>query len=354
VNILYSFNKTGYEAKCWDREIRKASNERYTFIPFNHGDHLDPCNCLDAVQLDRLYQTRYPELMGLYHAFEATIETAEADAIIVTNAPPYHPDFLRKFPGVYKVLYSGDDPGATYMRNIPYLHAYQHVMYMAPGYSRDMDLGEKMRYCGMVNVDWVPISVFDFEFESARSETELFRQQRDIDIVYVGGFFPQKLDLLAKLKKVFGRRLQIHGFFKLKHNLYYNIKYGFPGWVRPVSFQERVKLYQRAKLGFNIHWNEYGLGNQRLFHLPANGVMQLCDCPELLDRVFRTGEEVIGYTDSRDLTEKLHYYLENETERERVAANGCRRVMRDYRFAHVTRDAGAKIERGMARINWRQ
>jgi len=352
MRIVYSFNKSGYEAECWEREIRGASDGDNTFVPFNHGAYLDPVNYIDAVTLDRLYQSRHSALHELYMSFQACLKENKADAVIVTNAPPYHPDFLRNISGVYKVLYSGDDPGATYMRNIPYLHAYQHVMYMAPGYSPDMDLGEKMRYCGMINADWVPISVFDFEYDSAKTFNDILDHPRDIDVIYVGGFFRQKLELLARLKKVFGSHLCMHGFFQTKHNIYYNIKYGFPGWMRPVSYQQRVDLYQRAKIGFNIHWNEHGLGNQRLYHLPANGVMQISDCPDLIGRVFEPGVEIEGYASERELIEKLEYYLGNDEKRENLALNGYKKVMQRYRFETVTKGVGDLIKIGMQRINW--
>lgn len=352
MKIVYSFNKKGYEAESWEREITAASDSDFTFIPFNHGNFLDPNLYIDAVKLDQLYQMREPRLMKMYAEFEARVRDQPADAIIVTNCPPYHPDYLRRLP-VYKVLYSGDDPGATYMRNIPYLHAYDHVFFMAPGYSRDMDLGEKMRYCGMVNADWVPIAVFDFEHDFRKTEETILSHARDVDVVYVGGFFPQKLDLLAKVKRALGRKVRMRGFFAPKHNLYFCLKYGYPGWIRPINFKERVRLYQSAKIGFNIHWNEYGLGNQRLFHLPANGVMQISDCPDLLDRVFQPGREIVGYVDFDDLIAKVRYYLDHDEVRRAIALEGYRRTMREYRFATVTRRAGNLIKQGMARISWR-
>jgi len=352
MKIVYSFNKTGYEAECWEKEIRAASDEKYTFVPFNHGAYLDPVHYVDAFTLDQRYQSRHPGLIRLYKAFQGCLEGSGADAIIVTNSPPYHPDFLKTITGVYKVIYSGDDPGSTYLRNIPYLHAYQHVMFMAPGYSADMTMYEKMRYCGMRNADWVPIAVFDFEYDTSKTENTILEHERDIDIIYVGSFFRQKLPLLAKLKKRFGARLHMYGFFRAKHNLYYNVRYGFPGWIRGVTFQDRVRLYQRARIGFNVHWNDYGLGNQRLFHLPANGVMQVCDCTQLLDRVFRPGKEIVGYESGDDLIKKLQYYLENDDERKGIALEAYRQVMVKYRFAAVTRHAGELIERGMQRIDW--
>jgi len=33
---MYSFNKKGYEAECWSREIAAASSSGVAFVPFNH------------------------------------------------------------------------------------------------------------------------------------------------------------------------------------------------------------------------------------------------------------------------------------------------------------------------------
>ncbi len=351
MKIVYSFNKKGYEAAKWKSEIEGASDAEYEFVPFNHDPYLEVEEYTDSFLLDRLYRSRDPRLMKMYSDLEALIGDFRADALFVTNCPPYHPDYLRKLK-VYRALYSTDDPDATYKRNIPYLHAYQHVFYADPAYSPDMDMDNKMRHCGMVNADWLPISVFDFEFDPSRTERSILSGEREIDIVYVGACWKQKLELLAKVKKTFGNRFRQHGYFKPIHNVYMNLRYGYGGWIRPVSFPGRVELYQRSKIGFNVHWSEYGLGNQRLYHLPANGVMQICDCTSHIDRVFKGGEEVVGYRGADDLIDKLKYYLDHDTERKEIALRGFRRTMREYRFSVVARHAGKSMREGMVRIAW--
>jgi spore maturation protein CgeB len=344
MNILYSFNKKGYEADCWERGICAASDDTITFIPFNHQFYLNPRRYINAIALDKLYQDKHKDLMQMYEEFEAAIHKFHIDAIIVDNCPPYHPEFLKKLQ-VYKVLYSGDDPGATYMRNIPYLHAYDHVFYLNPDYSRDMNMSQKMRYCGMANENWIPHGFFDEDCDSGNDESEILQHERDIDIIYVGAPYRQKLSLLSKVKKTFGARCRIYGRFRPEWNIYYNLRYGWPGWIRPVSFPRRTQLHQRAKIGFNIHWNEYGLGNQRLYYLPANGVMQICDSQKYLGRVFEVDKEVVAYRGVKELIEKIRYYLEHENERQEIARNGYLRVMKDYRFSDILRKSGYVIQK---------
>ncbi|GMW06406.1 MAG: hypothetical protein AMXMBFR8_12030 [Nevskiales bacterium] len=344
MRILYSYGKSGFEAERWREEIAAASDSEVTFIPFNHADFLPWLECQDSVGLDRLYQSGDARLHQLHDALTNAIEQSGADVLFVTNAPPYHPDFLRPL-RIYKVLYSTDDPDATYKRTIPYIHAYDHLMYCAPGYSRDMDLGEKLRYAGARRADWLPLGVFDYEMAHPNCGPAV---QRDIDIVYVGACYLQKLPILASIRRVFGRRARIHGWFRWTHNAYLVLRHGYAGWVRSVSFAERVMLYRRAKTGFNIHWNHDGLGNQRLYHLPANGVMQICDCPDLLPGIFLPEQEIVGYRTLEDLLAALRYYLANDGERERIAAAGQARVMRDYTIRRVTRRAADLIAQGMA------
>lgn len=348
MRVIYSFNKTGEEAVHWDREIRAASTEDIALIPFNHGAFADLRMCWDAGRLDSLFRAEDAGLKDLHEGVKALITSERADALFVTNCPPYHPEFLRSL-GVYKALYSTDDPGATYLRTIPYLHAYDHVFYCSPLYSGQIDMAGLMKECGVRTAEWLPLGVFDFERRADRDEAEVFSARRDIDVVYVGGCFLQKLPVLAALRRRLGRRLRLRGLFSWKCNLYMNVRYRSLVWIRPVSLTERIALYQRARIGVNLHWNEHGLGNQRLYHLPANGALQISDCAPDLHRIFEPGAEIEGFGSIEELLEIVTYYLSHEDERFTVAQAGYRRVMRDYRFVDVTRRAIESMRRGMSR-----
>lgn len=346
INILYSYNKKGYEGMCWRNEIQAASSQDFTFVPFNHQYYLDPLLYSDATKLDCLYQSRNPNLIAMYQEVKKIIKEHEIHAIIVANCPPYHPEFLKSL-SIYKALYSADDPGATYLINIPYLHAYDHVFFVNPVYSGDLDMEEKMHYAGMNKANWLPISVFDFEFDVSKSIDAISEQDRDIDIIYVGGFWKQKIENLIALRKKFGKRFRIYGMFKVKHNLYLNLVCGINAWISPITHQQRVLLYQRSKIGVNIHYNKYGLGNQRLYHLPANGVMQISDCGPHLNRIYNVQSEIIAFEKKTDLVEKVNYYLSNAELRKSIAISGYKRTMQDYRFKDVTRRAGKLIQEGI-------
>ena len=331
MRAIYSFNKKGFEERFWLRELayRRGEDE---IIPFNHGTLFDCERATRAQLLDNLYFARDRDLMRLYAHLEALIAETGADCLIVDNALPYHPEFLRKL-AIYKVMRTTDGPMSAYDRDFAYAHGYDHVLYHGPAYSPDRTMAEKLQDIGVKRADFWPLALFDANFEPAKSEEELFGQTRDIDIVYVGALFRNKMPFLAKVKKAFGSRVALRGRALLKSNVYFNAKYGFPGWVSPVPAEGLVPLYQRAKIGINVHLRgKYTVGSYRMFDLPGNGVMQISDGDEYLSAFFKEDEEVVGYRSEDELIEKLHYYLDHPEERERIARNGYRRVMETHRI----------------------
>jgi len=166
----------------------------------------------------------------------------------------------------------------------------------------------------------------------------------------VGALHLGKMPLIAKVKKAFGDRCKLHGMTSVKKNLYFNAKYRFPGWVTPIKQSKYIPLYQRAKIGFNVHnRGKFTVGGYRFFELPANGVMQISDGDEYLNSFYKEGDEIVGYKDSDadDLIDKIRFYLTHDAERERIARNAYRRVLRDYRIGNLLRRAGSIIRDAM-------
>ena len=347
LTILYSYNKRGFEADYWFSELTAASDGRFTFVPFNHDPYFEVASYIRAQLLDNLWFDRDPRLLRMYEDLQARIAETSAAALIVDNCPPYHPEFLRTLP-IYKVLRTTDGPLSAYDRDFAYVHAYDHVLYHSPAYSPDLAMREKLLYVGANRADFWPFAVFDAWFDQNISEAQLFERDRDVDLVFVGAMFRNKLPLLAKVKKAFGRRFRLHGRGSWKMHLYWNARFGFPGWIRAIGFDEFIPLYHRTKIGINVHnRGDYTVGGYRMFELPANGVMQICDGGPFLDAFYDVGKEVVSYRNADDLIEKIRYYLENDAEREAIARAGFRRVMRDHRIALRLRQAGELVERGM-------
>jgi spore maturation protein CgeB len=347
MNIIYSFNKRGYEADYWQREIAAASDRRYRFIPFNHDKYLEVNLYVRAQLLDNLYFQRHPGLLRMYDDLKQLIRGSDAHALIVDNCFPYHPDYLMKMQ-IYKVLRTTDGPITAYDRDFAYVHAYDHVLYHSPAYSEDFGMEKKLHYCGARRVDFWPLASYDALCDPLKTEADILSGKRDIDVIFIGALHVNKMPLLAAVKKALGGRFRFHGLTSFKKNLYFILKHGYYGLVRPVAFADYVPLYQRAKIGINVHnRGDYTVGGYRLFDLPANGIMQISDGGSYLEQFFSVGEEIVSYHGADDLIDKVRYYLLHDEEREEIALNGFRRVQKDYKIAGLLGKAGDLIKKGM-------
>ena len=212
-------------------------------------------------------------------------------------------------------------------------------------------MAEKLADCGTTKSRLWPLALFDTMCEPSKDEDGVFSGQRDIEVLFVGALFPNKMPLLASVKKAFGRRCRLHGLSGWKKNIYFNLKYGFPGWVTPIRFEDYVPLYRRALIGINTHnRGKYTVGGFRLFELPGNGAMQISDGGEYLEEFFKVGEEIESYETAEELIDKVKYYLAHDGARERIARAGYRRVMQDHRIRHRLEGA-ADIMQTMSRSN---
>jgi len=351
MKIIYSYAKCGFEAKYWAREIAAASTSEFQFIPFNHSGYLNSSAYARAQLLDNEYFRENRGLVKLYANIQERIRIEQADVLMVDTYNPYHPDFLKKL-AIYKVLRINDGPMSSYDRDFAYLHAFNHILYHSPAYSRDMEMREKLLYCGARNIDLWTLGSFDALCDRGKNEGNIFSGKRDIEIVYVGALAPNKMPLIGAVKKAFGRRMRLYGLANLKKNIYFNLKYGFPGWVTQLPFEQYVPLYQRTKIGINVHnRGDYTVGGYRLFDLPANGVMQISDGGEYLNEFFKVGDEVESYRNSDELIDKIKFYLDHDAERERIALNGFRRVNLDYKVQTLLPEAAQLIRNSMQDFN---
>ena len=343
MKILYSFNKVGFELDYWQREL-KYTDSNVQIIPFNHGSYISPSFYLRAQQLDDIFYNRNKLLFDLYSKLQELIKQNNIDCLIVDNANPYHPELLKTL-AVKKVLRTSDGPMTAYDRIFPYVHAFDAVLYHSPAYSQEINMREKLTYLGVKEKYFWSMGSFD-ALRSRASEKKLFDNERDVDIVFVGALFPNKMELLASVKNEFGKNFKLFGLANWKKNLYFNLKYKFPGIVRPLSFENYVPLYEKSKIGINVHnRGKYTVGGYRMFDLPANGVMQISDGEEYLEEFFKVGVEVESYSSKEELVDKVKYYLKHDAARIKIAKAGYKKVMESYLIKDKLRELSMLIKK---------
>ena len=206
-----------------------------------------------AQGMDQLYRDRDADYTRYLHDFVDAYRTARL--VILATYNPIHPEVLHhELPLPTKVLGFVDDPYSTYVRGIPYLWAFDGAFYISPGYNTLHGMAEGLDAWGCKAVHWFPLVP---AAHPPMEASDRFFFDRDIDLVYVGASYGNKITRLAELKRHFRQRFRVHGRWGYR---------GYVGWLRaligkpiypyrvtPLTDPERRALYARAKIGINMH-----------------------------------------------------------------------------------------------------
>jgi len=104
---------------------------------------------------------------------------------------------------------------------------------------------------------------------------------------------------------------------------------------RYVTYGEKAKAFRAARIVINNqHPAEVWGVNKRTFEAAGIGALQLVTWRPGLDQLFSVGEEIVAYRGIDDLKKKIDYYLEHDTEREKIANRSKERAREDHTYHH--------------------
>ena len=287
ISYLNRLNGAGFEVKpfCMNYSADKP------MLPFRY--------------LDKLWKFRDHDLFALYNRF--LHECEDCDVFYNSVGVNFHPEFVSKL-NIITVFGCNDDPESSDILSKPVASAYDMC---AVGNIAELNTYKSW---GCRNVFWQPMGIWDNKFDPFLTMDDILTRDRDIDLfMIIDRLSPYRRDRCNSIAQAFP-----DGHF-----------YG-RGWERGYLPQDKeVEMLQRSKIGINIH-NSTGPINIRLFYLPANGVLQICDNKSNLGKIFDLDKEVIGFDTIDECIEKCHYYLNHIDEARWIAANGWLRVHKDY------------------------
>lgn len=363
MKIIYSWAAHGQVAPYIERDIQQWKNAGFDITSINHREYLGTDSAWSPTELQRRYQARYPKLMDLYARVKSLASIH--DVLVVNDDNVYHTEFIRSLNNVYRVLVSGDDPEDSESCSKPYVSSFDHSFAWGINYDSKSLVTEKFREWGSKRADWWPYGVRADMYEPSLTEEDIATKERDIDLIFIGS--PRlKLSRVAALKNAFPQMV-IFGRGWSRRALFNEVRshraiYGKWSWgaafasvravfldldkVQQLPMSEIVGLYQRAKIGINIHMS-HGPSNVRTFQLPANGVMQVCDTQDGLSKVFELDKEVIGYDKISEAKRKIQYYLSHDDQRKQIAIAGHRRTMSEYTRLETFKRAMRNISLGI-------
>lgn len=264
-----------------------------------------PNNRLSWDELDHKWLRKDKDLIALYKSILSAAK--DCDVFINYNGINIHPEFLQYLP-TKNVYCCFDDPESSKDLSEPVAKYYDAVFFG--------NISSEFLYAswGCKKIAWLPIFCSPSDLPTSNQKTELLTSLRSNDIIYVGEKNWHKSARLVELLNEFP-----------------NAKcFGRKGWdYQPITDEEKKSLYGKSKIGWNIH-NTTGPINIRMFMLPAYGVLQICDNKAGLGKIFKLGEEAVGFSTIPEAIELTEYYLTHENERKEIAAGGYARFWADY------------------------
>jgi spore maturation protein CgeB len=299
-------------------------------------DFLDSSNSLRKSYKEHLLLDVNQKMKEVY-AFinEYLINNNIHISIFFGSGYPWTASFLEKIKKTsYIACYLAEDPEGARRTSQYYVKNYHYAFCGGIFFNKTKRIEEKYREWGARKSKFIPLGVGPVK--RAPVLPDLFK--RDIDIIYVGGAYLKKIIRIFKMKKHFGNRMLIYGrcwnyngknIFKTIIAKMVKSYYNIPE-IDELPEGKLAELYRRTKIGFNIHLS-YGPSNQRTYELPANGVMQICDCREGLSELYELNKEVVFSDSVDDAIKKIEYYLVHDEERISIARNGYKRVIENYR-----------------------
>jgi predicted O-methyltransferase YrrM len=258
-------------------------------------------------KLDHKWRTHSADLISRYGDLEERLRGK--DVLIAAGGWMLHPEFIREL-STFNVFVCADDPESSAVLSAPVASAFDFCCV-----ANIACVGDYAGW-GVQHAAWLPLPVSDHVVDRIITEERLRNGTRDMDLVMC-------------CERVYGlsdRALRLERLHREFPQAVLRGK-GWPGGY--LSEAELLSLYRRARIGWNLH-NSIGPVNSRTMMLPAFGVMQICDCRDNLGKVFKLGEEVIGFETMDECVDATRYYLAHEDERRGIAIAGWQRVLADY------------------------
>lgn len=256
-------------------------------------------------ELDARWRRGDRELLTMYERLARRLE--DYDVFVNFNGINVHPEFVRQLP-TFNVYGCFDDPESSEDLSRPVAAAYDLSMV---GNAAEV---ETYRSWGVREARFWPLGFREDDYDPALTREQILSGERPVEVA------------LTCERITHWRRERVDRFAAAFPSGAYYGK-GWPAGFLPEA--ERVPLYQRTRIGINIH-NSTGPINFRTYILPANGVMQVCDNRAHLGMIYEPGREAAGFDTIDEAIELCRHYLAHEDERRAIAAAGWERATRDY------------------------
>ncbi len=183
-------------------------------------------------------------------------------------------------------------------------------------------------------------------FFSVGTNTDHFKPlglEKKYDVTFIGTPKTDRAEFISYLMKK-GINVKVFGAGWDQYPEFKEIYGGF------LDKEEYTKVINQSRI--NLCFNKNYLGTthviQKFFEINACKSFMLTEYCKGYSDLFKLGKELVMFKDSKDLHDKIVYYLKNENEREEIANKAYKKIMENYSskaelnniFSQIRKDKG--------------
>ena len=328
IKVLFSSNRNPLFETFTDY-IEKAFKEiRCETIFFENRDFIIPGRIRDRFNFLHKFDIKMlnKRLLDIAKTFKPDLFLEDGG----WNILPDTIDALKKM-GVKTALWTNDVP-----------FNFGPIIISAPYYDFVFTAGteavEILKDYNVKNLRWLPFAC-DPDFHKPVKVSVEEKEKYGSDICFVGsgtiGIYEKRRDILEKLVD-FDLGIWGTGWDNISKESSLN-KFVRGFHTKPIEW---VKVFSASKIALCIHYHDYSgkipcyQASPKVFEALACGSFLLVDDQKDILSLFKDGEHLVIYKDVDDLRAKVLYYLNNETERKRIAENRRREVLEKHTYKH--------------------
>jgi spore maturation protein CgeB len=182
------------------------------------------------------------------------------------------------------------------------------------------------------NVFHLPFNMGDPDIHRPLDLTDEEKRHYGSDIAFIGMGHPERRNLFENLTefdlKLWGKNWDRSDMLKA---FFVN---------QPVSMEEKIRIYQCAKINVNIQSKTYQIDgiSAKIFEIAASGGFFLTEKKKDLALFFKEEEDFISFRNIEELKEKIMYYLAHPVERKKLSEKMRDKVIINYTYKHKLND----------------
>ncbi len=318
-------------ARSTARALEAEGCDTRFFDASQYADAYEAFDGLDApLNARRRYQGELAALIG--QAIVSISEQWRPDLLVALAQAPLDPeslDRLRSQRVATAFWFVENCRVLTYWQHMA--SAYDWFYAIQPGHFLD-----QLADAGSPNPAYLPVACDPDEHKPVQLSSDQYRRYA-ADVSFAGSAYLNRRRIFATLTDL-------------------PVRLWGPGWTdtalaplaaeggRSFDLEEMVRIFAASRINLNLHSASHvetldpnpDYVNPRTFELASCGAFQLSDVRDPLPDLFRP-DEVVTFTDVRELRELIAHFLARDDERVAVVSRARTRALAEHTYAHRVR-----------------